>query len=242
MYRLGVEPDYEPTLESSALATAEREGREPQAVVLDWLLEDDGAALLFSPLGSYVDHDHEAIREMILHPSSILGLSDGGAHCGLICDASFPTYLLTHWTRDRTRGELIPIEHVVHKQTQATAVAYGIPDRGVLAPGMLADINVIDHENLRLHRPRMVYDLPAGGKRLLAGRRGLPGHHQGRRDHVRRRRGHRRPARSHAPCDRRRRDPHLIHRQPAQQVRVAPANRRGRTPGSGLRARRGRRQ
>ena len=135
--------------------------------MLDWLLEDDGDALLFSPLGSYVDHDHEAIREMILHPSSILGLSDGGAHCGLICDASFPTYLLTHWTRDRTRGELIPIEHVVHKQTQATAVAYGITDRGVLAPGMLADVNVIDHDALRLHRPRMVYDLPAGGKRLL---------------------------------------------------------------------------
>jgi len=167
MYRLGVEPDYEPTRESSALATAEREGREPQAVVLDWLLEDDGDALLFSPLGSYVDHDHEAIREMILHPSSILGLSDGGAHCGLICDASFPTYLLTHWTRDRTRGELIPVEHVVHKQTQATALAYGITDRGVLAPGMLADVNVIDHDALRLHRPRMVYDLPAGGKRLL---------------------------------------------------------------------------
>ena len=167
MYRLGVVPDYEPTRESSALATAEREGRDPQAVVLDWLLEDDGDALLFSPLGSYVDHDHEAIREMILHPSSIVGLSDGGAHCGLICDASFPTYLLTHWTRDRTRGERIPIELVVHKQTQATAVAYGITDRGVLAPGLLADINVIDHEGLRLHRPRMVYDLPAGGKRLL---------------------------------------------------------------------------
>ena len=135
--------------------------------MLDWLLEDDGDALLFSPLGSYVDHDHEAIREMIMHPSSILGLSDGGAHCGLICDASFPTYLLTHWTRDRTRGERIPVEHVVHKQTQATAVAYGMFDRGVVAPGMLADLNVIDHDGLRLHRPRMVYDLPAGGKRLL---------------------------------------------------------------------------
>jgi N-acyl-D-aspartate/D-glutamate deacylase len=167
MYRLGVEPDYEPTRESSALATAEREQRDPQAVVLDWLLEDEGDALLFSPLGSYVDHDHEAIREMILHPSSILGLSDGGAHCGLICDASFPTYLLTHWTRDRTRGELIPVEHVVHKQTQATAVAYGMTDRGVLAPGLLADVNVIDHAGLRLHRPRMVHDLPAGGRRLL---------------------------------------------------------------------------
>jgi len=167
MYRLGVVPDYEPTRESSALLTAEREGRTPSAVVLDWLLEEDGNALLFSPLGSYVDHDHEAIREMILHPASIVGLSDGGAHCGLICDASFPTYLLTHWTRDRTRGELLPVELVVHKQTQATAVAYGLHDRGVLAPGMLADVNVIDHDALTLHRPRMVYDLPAGGKRLL---------------------------------------------------------------------------
>ena len=167
MYRLGAEPDYEPTRESSALAVAEREGRAPQAVVLDWLLADDGRAFLFSPLGSYVNHDHEAIREMLLHPASIAGLSDGGAHCGLICDASFPTYLLTHWTRDRTRGELLPIEHVVHKQTQATAMAYGIGDRGLLAPGMLADVNVIDHERLHLHGPRMVNDLPAGGKRLL---------------------------------------------------------------------------
>ena len=167
MYRLGVEPDYEPTRESSVLAVAEREGRSPQAVVLEWLLEDDGKALLFSPLGSYVDHDHEAIREMIEHPASIVGLSDGGAHCGLICDASFPTYLLTHWTRDRTRGPRLPLELVVHKQTLATATAYGITDRGALVPGLLADVNVIDADALRLHRPRMVHDLPAGGRRLL---------------------------------------------------------------------------
>jgi N-acyl-D-aspartate/D-glutamate deacylase len=167
MYRLGAQPDYEPTEESSARATAGREGRAPAAVVLDWLLEDDGRAFLFSPLGSYVDHDHEAIRAMLLHPASIAGLSDGGAHCGLICDASFPTYLLTHWTRDRTRGERLPVEHVVHKQTQATASAYGLVDRGVLAPGLLADVNVIDLDNLTLHGPRMVHDLPAGGKRLL---------------------------------------------------------------------------
>ena len=167
MYRLGAVPDYEPARETSVLAVAEREGRAPEAVVLDWLLEDNGQAFLFSPLGSYVEHNHDAIREMLLHPASIAGLSDGGAHCGLICDASFPTYLLTHWARDRTRGELLPVEHVVHKQTQATAAAYGIFDRGVLAPGMLADVNVIDHEALRLHGPRMVYDLPAGGKRLL---------------------------------------------------------------------------
>lgn len=167
MYRLGAAPDYEPPPESSAQATAEREGRTPDAVVLDWLLEDEGRSFLFSPLGSYVDHDHEAIRRMLLHPASIAGLSDGGAHCGLICDASFPTYLLTHWTRDRTRGPLLDVEHVVHKQTQATAAAYGIHDRGVLAPGLLADVNVIDHSALHLHGPRMVHDLPAGGKRLL---------------------------------------------------------------------------
>lgn len=167
MYRLGIDPDYEPTRESSVLAVAERDGRSPQAVVLDWLLEDDGKALLFSPLGSYVDHDHEAIREMIQHPASIVGLSDGGAHCGLICDASFPTYLLTHWTRDRTRGPRLPLELVVHKQTQATARTFALADRGALLPGLLADVNVIDTDALHLHRPRMVHDLPAGGRRLL---------------------------------------------------------------------------
>jgi len=123
--------------------------------------------MVFMPLGSYVDQDHEAIREMIAHPASIMGLSDGGAHCGLICDASMPTYMLTHWTRDRTRGEQLPIELVVHKQTQATARSYGIHDRGVLAPGMLADVNVIDHAGLTLYAPHMVHDLPAGGRRLL---------------------------------------------------------------------------
>jgi N-acyl-D-aspartate/D-glutamate deacylase len=167
MYRLGDPPDYEPPREASALATAEREGRTPQEVVLDWMLADGGSALLFSPLGSYVDHDHEAIREMLLHPASVVGLGDGGAHCGLICDASFPTYLLTHWVRDRTRGERLPIELVIHKQTQATARAYGFDDRGVLRPGMLADVNVIDLDGLTLHAPHMVNDLPAGGRRLL---------------------------------------------------------------------------
>ncbi len=167
MYPLGSPPDYEPPREASALSVAERTGRSPQEVVYDWLLEEDGQSMIFSPLGSYVDHDHEAIREMMAHPSSIMGLSDGGAHCGLICDASFPTYALTHWTRDRTRGEGLPLELVVHKQTQATASVYSLHDRGVLAPGMLADVNVIDHDNLFLHAPRMVHDLPAGGKRLL---------------------------------------------------------------------------
>jgi N-acyl-D-amino-acid deacylase len=167
IFRLGADCDYEPHPEDSVAATALRQRRTPQEVVLDWLLEDDGRALLFSPLGSYVDGDHEAIRTMIEHPASAVGLSDGGAHCGLICDASFPTYLLTHWTRDRTRGEHLPLELVVHKQTQATADVYGLGDRGVLAAGKRADINVIDLDALRLHVPRMVFDLPAGGKRLV---------------------------------------------------------------------------
>jgi N-acyl-D-amino-acid deacylase len=167
MYPLGDPPDYEPPAEASAAAVAQREGRTPEEVVYDWMLDDDGKAMIFMPLGSYVDNDHEAIRKMISHPSSIMGLSDGGAHCGLICDASFPTYMLTHWTRDRSRGEQLPVELVVHKQTQATSRVYGLHDRGVLAPGMLADVNVIDHANLTLHAPYMAHDLPAGGRRLL---------------------------------------------------------------------------
>ena len=167
MFRLGDPPDYEPAPETSVASTAQREGRRPEEVVLDWLLEDDGKALLFAPLGSYVDHDHEAIREMISHPSSAIGLSDGGAHCGLICDASFPSYLLTHWVRDRTRGERLPLELVVHKQTQATARAYGMTDRGVIAEGKKADLNVIDLDAMHLHAPDMVFDLPAGGRRLV---------------------------------------------------------------------------
>jgi len=167
MYRLGDPPDYEPPAEASALNTAARLGLDPDEVVYDWLLEDNGRSMIFSPLGSYVEHNHDAIREMLVHPASVVGLGDGGAHCGLICDASFPTYLLTHWARDRSRGERIPVEQVVHKQTQATAEVYGMHDRGVIAEGMLADINVIDHSSLHLHAPHMVNDLPAGGRRLL---------------------------------------------------------------------------
>ncbi len=167
MYRLGDPPDYEPPPESSATAVAAREGRSPAEVVLDWMLADGGRGLVFSPLGSYVDEDHAAVREMIAHPASVVGLSDGGAHCGLICDASFPTYLLTHWVRDRTRGPRLPLELVVHKQTAAPAALVGLTDRGVLAPGKLADVNVVDLDRLHLHPPRTVRDLPAGGRRLL---------------------------------------------------------------------------
>jgi N-acyl-D-aspartate/D-glutamate deacylase len=167
IFPLGDPPDYEPAPSTSVAAVAEREGRTPQDVVLDWLLARDGKALLFAPLASYVDFDHNAIREMMVHPSTVLGLSDGGAHCGLICDASMPTHLLTHWVRDRTRGERLPLEQAVHLQTGRTAATYGFADRGVIAPGMRADLNLIDLDGLRLHAPEMVFDLPAGGRRLV---------------------------------------------------------------------------
>ncbi len=167
IFPLGDPPDYEPAPSTSVAAVAEREGRNPQEVALDWLLERDGKALLFAPLASYSDCNHDAIREMMTHPASVLGLSDGGAHCGLICDASMPTTLLTHWVRDRSRGERIELEQAVRLQTSRTAEVYGFADRGTLAPGLRADVNLVDLDRLILHEPEMVFDLPAGGRRLV---------------------------------------------------------------------------
>ncbi|HZT64713.1 MAG TPA: amidohydrolase family protein [Acidimicrobiales bacterium] len=167
IFPLGDPPDYEPPPSASVAAVARGQGRTPQEVALDWLLERDGEALLFAPLASYAEGDFGAIHEMITHPATTLGLSDGGAHCGLICDASMPTYLLTHWARDRSRGEKLPLETAVHLQTGSTARVYGLGDRGTLEPGKRADLNLIDHEALRIHAPRMVFDLPAGGRRLV---------------------------------------------------------------------------
>jgi N-acyl-D-aspartate/D-glutamate deacylase len=167
IFPLGDPPDYEPPASSAVQAVAEREGRRPEEVVLDWLLERDGRALLFAPLTSYVDYDLDAVRELMVHPRTVLGLSDGGAHCGLICDASMPTFLLTHWARDRSRGERIPLEEAVRLQTSATAALYGFRDRGVVAAGKKADLNLVDFDGLRLHAPQMVFDLPAGGRRLV---------------------------------------------------------------------------
>ncbi|HZQ88220.1 MAG TPA: amidohydrolase family protein [Acidimicrobiales bacterium] len=167
IFPLGDPPDYEPPASASVEASAAREGRTPEDVVLDWLLEREGKALLFAPLASYVDFDHNALMEMMTNPGTVLGLSDGGAHCGLICDASMPTFLLTHWVRDRSRGERLPLELAVHLQTGRTARVYGFTDRGTLEPGKRADINVVDLEGLRLYEPEMVHDLPAGGRRLV---------------------------------------------------------------------------
>ena len=167
LFPLGDPPRYEPEPSESVKAIAERRGLRPEEVAYDMLLEQDGKALLYLPLLNYTQGDFEPIREMLLHPQAVLGLSDGGAHCGLICDASMPTFMLTHWVRDRSRGERLPLEWAVRTQTRRTAELFGLEDRGLLAPGMLADLNVIDLAGLRIDPPQMVFDLPAEGRRLI---------------------------------------------------------------------------
>ena len=130
------------------------------------MLADEGRELLNSPVANYSHGNLDAVREMLLHPTSAFGLGDGGAHAGQTCDASSTTFLLTHWARDRADGRL-PVELAVHKTTQATATLYGLGDRGVLAPGFVGDVNVIDFDRLALHRPVKVADLPGGASRLI---------------------------------------------------------------------------
>ena len=159
--------DYEPRAEDSIAAEAQRTGVAPEAIVYDMLMENDGRGYIYLPLLNYAEFNFDHIAEMMHHPATILSLSDGGAHCGVICDASFPTYMLTYWARDRERGERLPLEQVVKMQTHDTAQLYGLGDRGVLAPGMKADLNVIDYEALTILPPEMIFDLPAEGRRLV---------------------------------------------------------------------------
>ncbi len=165
MFPLGEPPDYEPTPDMSVAAIARREGRPEEEVLYDLLLRHDGRELVLVTLGGYSHGSLDDMKEMLLHPNSALGLSDGGAHCGVICDASAPTYMLTHWARDRADG--LPLEFVVKKMTRDTAHLYGLEDRGVLAPGFKADLNLVDLEHLNLRLPEMVHDLPAGARRLI---------------------------------------------------------------------------
>ena len=141
-------------------------GRTPAEIVYDALMDEDGKGLLYFPLFGYATSRFDAIEETMLHPQTGLSLADGGAHCGAICDAGTPTFMLMHWARDRKRGELLPLEFIVQRQTRDTAHQYGLFDRGVLKPGLKADVNVIDFERLGLEMPEMRHDFPAGGRRL----------------------------------------------------------------------------
>lgn len=167
IYAMGDGTDYEPTPDMSVRALAGKAGVSPHEMAYDLLNENGGTASLMFPTLNYVGENHDVIHEMLTHPAAINGLSDGGAHVRMICDASIPTYLLTHWARDRSRGPRLGIEEVVRMQTSATAEVIGLTDRGRIAPGTRADVNVIDFDALTLHPPRVVHDLPAGGMRLL---------------------------------------------------------------------------
>ena len=165
-FSLGDPPNYEPTADSSIFERARRMGRSPQEVAYDTLLEREGTEIIYMPL-AYKNYSFDSIHPQLTDPNTVLSLSDGGAHCGVICDASMPTYLLTHWVRDRSRGQRIALEAAVKRQTHDTAQLYGLRDRGTLAPGMKADLNLIDFDRLQLHPPEMVFDLPANGRRFV---------------------------------------------------------------------------
>jgi N-acyl-D-aspartate/D-glutamate deacylase len=167
MYPLGDPPDYEPDAEDSIAARAARQGRSPEEMAYDLLIEGDGKGILYLPVTNYAGGNLDVVREMIAAPNTLIGLGDGGAHVGVMCDATATSYTLIHWTRDRGRGALFPVAWAIKRLTADNAAAIGLNDRGLLRVGMKADINVLNYDNLRLRRPEVVYDLPAGGKRLV---------------------------------------------------------------------------
>ncbi|MDP1873598.1 amidohydrolase family protein [Phenylobacterium sp.] len=172
MYLMGEVPDYEPRPNQTLAALAQKRGVSPEALALDHLLSNDGRGMLYLPFLNYAEGSLAPSYEMLGHPDAVPGLSDGGAHVGMICDGSFPTSNLTHWTRDRTRGPMFDLEAMVRMQTRDTARAVGLYDRGMIAPGYRADLNIIDYDHLTLEAPGVAYDLPAGGRRLIQRARG----------------------------------------------------------------------
>jgi N-acyl-D-aspartate/D-glutamate deacylase len=159
-------PDYEPSLDDSIAARAKALGISPASYAYDLLLERDGKRQLYITISNYAEGNLDGTGEILMHPDAVMGLGDGGAHYGAICDASYSTYLLTHWVRDRQRGR-VPLERAIKAMTGDTAALVGLHDRGILAPGYRADINVIDMDRLCLHAPEVVFDLPANGRRLM---------------------------------------------------------------------------
>jgi N-acyl-D-aspartate/D-glutamate deacylase len=167
LFPLGDPPEYEPAPDTGVAAEAARRGVDPQELAYDLLLERGGRAILNRPIINYADSDLGAVQAMVEHPHTLMGLGDGGAHVGLICDASATTSMITHWTRDRTRGPRLPLGFVVKRLSRDNALALGLADRGLVAPGCKADINLIDYDRLRVRAPEVLYDLPAGGKRMV---------------------------------------------------------------------------
>ena len=159
--------DYEPSRDDSIGAVSRRTGVPAMQIILDQLTSLDGNGMIYAPFFNYSYGDLGFIHDAQRHPHTRMGLSDAGAHCGAICDGGMPTFMLTHWTRDRTRGPKLPLEFVVHRQTAQTAALYGIADRGVVAPGMRADLNLIDYDRLAFGPARMAFDLPGGARRLV---------------------------------------------------------------------------
>ncbi|MCY3587550.1 MAG: amidohydrolase family protein, partial [Chloroflexi bacterium] len=172
LYPMTDPPNYEPTADESVAARAEAAGQTALEFAYDFLSQGDGQNVLFAPLFNYAHNNLDATREMMMHPRVAMGLSDGGAHCGVICDASMPTFMLTHWSRDRSRGEKLPLEWVVKRMTNDTAELYGLGDRGTLEVGKKGDVNVIDYDALQLEPPQAVHDLPTEAMRLIQKSRG----------------------------------------------------------------------
>ena len=160
-------PNYEPPIEASIVGIAESSDKPVMEVLYEELLKNDGKTFIWAPFGPYPNHNLDFYKMIIEFESSVAGLSDGGAHCGLICDASMPTWNVSHWSKDRKKGEKIPLEFVVRKQTKETAETFGLMDRGQIKEGYMADINVIDYDNLCVFKPEMVHDLPTGSRRII---------------------------------------------------------------------------
>ena len=173
MYRIDpAAPNYEPAPHEHAAAVSAARGCSPFEVVYDWMMAEGGNGIVYFPIFNYSYGDFSHLHRLLQHPCTMLSLGDGGAHVGYITDAGLPTFMLTHWTRDRSRGPTLPLEDIVRRQTSHTAGVYGLTDRGLLRPGLKADLNLIDYAHLACDAPYMAYDLPAGGKRLLQKARG----------------------------------------------------------------------
>jgi N-acyl-D-aspartate/D-glutamate deacylase len=170
-FRLGSDLNYEPDPACNVVAEAEAAGRTVWDYTLELMMADGGKGMLMHPFENYADDSLDTVHEMLTDEATVMGVADGGAHVGIICDASQPTFMLSYWARDRERGRL-PLEFLVRKQTRDTATCYGLTDRGVLAAGKKADITVFDPETINLLPPEVIYDLPTGGRRIMQKARG----------------------------------------------------------------------